>query len=323
MPPSPTIYPPIQDPFSNPSSRNSLNPSRQSMRSTASYRDSIGPGEPDDSPNSHVETGFSSGDLYATSANDTHERAETDGDMGDFSRLQGDAGQGENNTRRISSHLVGGTGGNESDAMLQPPSLQPHPLAVPFQDNPEELPRSTSSISHPYSRYSSQAGASNQDLSSDDGDSQRGFNRNAMGGRRGSTLAYGDVYDDKDTPANYPTSKKSFWTRQSAKSKKFIIFGAVIAAVVVAIVAGTSISLTSKKSAAKQESSSNITGYSPETATSALSDRPAPTGVPTAKNGTIDWKVAATGGDKSTVYMADGTSFIYNNSFGEYSIITS
>lgn len=193
-------------------------------------------------------------------------------------------------------------------------------------------------------------GASSMNMSEiGDAESQRGIYSPGRGARTQSGLQYG--YQDKDeddelagggevvggklkrrsggalggaAPISRGTSGRraaasaggrkgradggSFWTR----NKRLLIIAGIIALIVIAVAVAVPIATTSKKSnkagSANDNQSSTPTSEATATATSAK-------GVPTGTTG-ADWKTAAVGGDGSLIYVEDGSTFVYNNTFG-------
>lgn len=190
---------------------------------------------------------------------------------------------------------------------------------------PERVPESRSMGSFgldndPYARYgdndmSGQGSLAN--LSEADAHSQMGLHP-----RGGSGLAYGGSYADKDELDEAPIGAKrnlrrggaapgggGFWSRLSSRAKRFLIIGLIVALIVIAVAVAVPAAIVSRNNSNKNEASND--GKSVVAS--------APSGVPTGGND-VDWRTAATGGDGSTVYTEDGSSFIYNNTFGMLSI---
>lgn len=176
----------------------------------------------------------------------------------------------------------------------------------------------------PYARYGEEGGASGMgsmaNLSEVDGQSQMGLHAR---GRSASGLG---GYEDKDGEQSPPASTRlrrggaaaggggeGFWSRLSSRAKKFVILGAILAVVIIAIAVAVPAAIVTKNNNKNNAADSNGGSSTRSVVESA------PSGVPTGGSNT-DWKTAAVGGDGSTVYMEDGTSFIYNNSFGGLSL---
>ncbi|GAA5822611.1 hypothetical protein JCM3770_000618, partial [Rhodotorula araucariae] len=98
---------------------------------------------------------------------------------------------------------------------------------------------------------------------------------------------------------------RGWWSRQSARSKKWLIAALVLALLVVAAAIAIPIGVIKGR------------GMSEEARRKADNDGTAK-GIPTEVNPVPDWKTAAYGGNGSIVYLDDGSSFRYNNSFGGY-----
>ena len=176
----------------------------------------------------------------------------------------------------------------------------------------------------PYARYgdndhSGQGSMAN--LSEMDGQSQLGLHP-----RGGSGLAYGGNYADKDELDEAPIGAHrhlrrggaapgggGFWSRLSSRAKRFLIIGLIVALLIIAIAVAVPAAIVSKNNSNK--SKADVTGSSKSSVVAS-----APSGVPTGGSN-IDWRTAATGGDGSTVYTEDGSSFVYNNTFGELSSV--
>ena len=103
-----------------------------------------------------------------------------------------------------------------------------------------------------------------------------------------------------------------FWAGLSTRAKRFVLIALVAILLVIAIAVAVPVALTQSKS------SSNKAAAADGTTSFATGTTSAPQGIPTGATG-ADWKVAAVGGDGSIVYTEDGSSFVYNNSFGKSS----
>ncbi|KAL8279683.1 hypothetical protein RQP46_007996 [Phenoliferia psychrophenolica] len=205
-----------------------------------------------------------------------------------------------------------------------------YPIGSP---NSEQLERGGSGFGHHtgYDRYADNnmsGQASTMSLSIDDGDSQRQLYGATRGGprRTASNLQYGDGPDDEEhldddksrgndaaarraamagsTSNGRRGTKSGFWAGLSPRAKRFVIIAAVGVALVIAIAVAVPVALGSNN-----KHSTKVASGTGSTTTSA------PKGVPTGTSG-ADWKTAAVGGDGSVVYTEDGSSFVYNNSFG-------
>ncbi|KAL8277511.1 hypothetical protein RQP46_010066 [Phenoliferia psychrophenolica] len=115
--------------------------------------------------------------------------------------------------------------------------------------------------------------------------------------------------DEKDAEKNAAVAKSGRWERTSSKGKKWLVCGLLAVVIVVAVATAVPISLSKQKHAPVFAAATTQAG--PTTTMSA------PIGVPTGGSNGTDWRTAATGGDGSVVYAAEG-SFIYNNTFGGF-----
>ena len=335
-------YPPTPDPFSAPSTRRNPSQTQPSDGDSHAHSDLSSPPPNDDasfaSANSRNYFG-SSADHYAPDPDPT-QHADVSGEL--YTRVPSTSDQIRIDSRGINNPAAGR---KSSEVLLTPPTSDNHPLFTPPLSNDGfvpvgQEPRSTDrngSSAHfdPYSRYSSanfSTVTSNADYSDDD--SQRVLHRNDGSngsGRRGSNLAAYDSamdYQVKDERSGIisggeklrkrPPPVGNFWTRQSPRAKKFLIFLLVLAIIIIAVVAGTVSSMV-RRNAGSRSNAANENEGTPTTApvqpdTGVVPDAPS---VPTGRNTTINWRTAASGGNGSTVYTADGSSFIYNSTFGQ------
>jgi len=99
-----------------------------------------------------------------------------------------------------------------------------------------------------------------------------------------------------------------WWSRKSSRAKKLILFGLLAAIIVIAVAVAVPAAVMNngkdKSNAVSEANDGTQEGI--------------PTGA-TAEN--IDWRTAAYGGNGSTVYMENGESFMYNNSYGESTLL--
>lgn len=199
-------------------------------------------------------------------------------------------------------------------------------------------------LGDPYANY--QEGnfsnrGSTMNLSIDDGDSQRQLyggntSRLTMGDRRASNLAYGGTSEEEKldgadvggagigtgrTASSSRAAKLArtpgtggFWRNLSSRGRKFLILSLLLLVIVIAAAGGTVGAILGKHS---NTSKVNSTGADNIPSTTVAAPKNVPTGGSTVGGGKPDWRTAAVGGDGSTVYMMDGGSFIYNNTFGE------
>lgn len=166
----------------------------------------------------------------------------------------------------------------------------------------------------PYARYgdndhSGQGSMAN--LSEMDGQSQLGLHT-----RGGSGLAYADKDELDEAPIGAHRNLRrggaapgggGFWSRLSSRAKRFVIIGLLVLLLIIAVAVAVPTAIVTKNNNSKNEAVAESGGSSVVAS--------APSGVPTGGTNT-DWRTAATGGDGSTVYTEDGSSFIYNNTFG-------
>lgn len=188
----------------------------------------------------------------------------------------------------------------------------------------------------PYGRYdnheSSLAGHDSVANLSMDGQSRMGLHS-----RQGSNLGYGysdkNEYDDGSSARRAGAlgagagavggtpGKGGFWSRLSSRAKKFIIIGLVLALLLIAAAVAIPVAITQVNDNKKSELAADGGASSSRRTSTSHSVVSAPSGVPTGTTGSTDWRTAPWGGDGSTIYMEDGTSFQYNNTFGTLIII--
>ncbi|GAA6035435.1 hypothetical protein JCM8097_000253 [Rhodosporidiobolus ruineniae] len=96
-----------------------------------------------------------------------------------------------------------------------------------------------------------------------------------------------------------------WWSSKSSRSKKlWALLFALIAILIVAIAVAVPVGITQSRKSAEEKRKESNDGTEK--------------GIPTAANPVADWHGAPYGGNGSTVYLEDGSSFVYNNSFGGY-----
>ncbi|GAA6012764.1 hypothetical protein JCM11491_002554 [Sporobolomyces phaffii] len=96
----------------------------------------------------------------------------------------------------------------------------------------------------------------------------------------------------------------SWWSRQSSRAKKLLLFGILAAIIIIAVAVAVPAAVVS----GGKKKNNNV-----------ASNDGTQEGIPTgATDSKVDWKTAAYGGNGSTVYMENGDSFMYNNTFGGY-----
>lgn len=338
-------YPPTPDPFSAPSTRRNPTTSQPSDAGSHAHSDlSSPPFEEDASANSRNYFG-SSVDHYAPDPDHT-QHADVSGEL--YARVPSTPEQISTENQGMSNST---TGRKSTEVLLTPPTSDNHPLFtppllndgfVPVGTEPRATDRNGSSAQFdPYSRYSSanfSTVTSTGEFSDDD--SQRVLHRmdgsNGTGGRRGSNLAYDSAmdYQVKDERSGIigggggeklrkrPAAGGSFWSRQTPRAKKILILLLVIAIIIIAVVAGTVSSMVRRNAGSRSNVAFDDGGTQPtapvEPDSGVVPDAPT---VPTGNNATINWRTASTGGNGSTVYTADGSSFIYNSTFGQSSLL--
>lgn len=88
--------------------------------------------------------------------------------------------------------------------------------------------------------------------------------------------------------------------------KKIILFGLLAAIIIIAVAVAVPAAVVSKNKG--DNKNNNVSSANDGTEK----------GIPTSStDSNVDWRTAAYGGNGSTVYMENGESFIYNNTFGE------
>ncbi|KAK4704592.1 glucan 1,3-beta-glucosidase, partial [Phenoliferia sp. Uapishka_3] len=214
----------------------------------------------------------------------------------------------------------------EAAPMLSPPPGSP---GIP-SNRASNSPSSLGSYPDPYQMYSAGSEQSSFNFSlGGDGDSsrpmnaRRGSNLPDLGsgeGRRSGLGQYAsgggaDEFAEKDEESGRGLAGRkegNFYTRMSSRGRRILFAGIIIAIIVIAVAAAVPSALSNKsnksvKAAAATGSSSSSSGTGTATSSAA-----------TATSTGFDWKTAATGGDGSTVFTEDGSSFVYNNTFGGF-----
>lgn len=110
-----------------------------------------------------------------------------------------------------------------------------------------------------------------------------------------------------------------WWHSKSGKVKGLLIAALVAALVILAIVIAVPVAVESRKSdavSANQEDKSD--GSADSIQTGDVNSDGVPDALPTGNDPEVDWRTSAWGGNGSTVYADDGSTFIYNNTFGGY-----
>lgn len=204
---------------------------------------------------------------------------------------------------------------------------------APFYSGEDQYPvRHDTSVgsygreSDPYGQYGDLAASANPSLANltdFDQSSRMDLNSYGQSSSHMNIAGYSDKYAPEDSPRVGVTAgpralrkggaapgSEGFWARLSSRAKRFVIFGALAVLAIIVIAVAIPAALVSRNNDNKSEAVANQDGER-STLVNAV-----PSGVPTGGSN-VDWRTASTGGDGSTVYMEDGTSFIYNNSFGE------
>ncbi|KAM0747725.1 glycoside hydrolase [Meredithblackwellia eburnea MCA 4105] len=104
-----------------------------------------------------------------------------------------------------------------------------------------------------------------------------------------------------------------FFSRLSSRARKWLIVAIVLAIVLVAVIVAVPVAITQSNNKS-QNAKAATTGASSSGKGSSSGSGSSAGAQPTSS----DPRQAYTGGDGSTVYASDGTSFIYNNSFGGF-----
>ncbi|GAA5941415.1 glycoside hydrolase family 5 protein [Sporobolomyces koalae] len=96
-----------------------------------------------------------------------------------------------------------------------------------------------------------------------------------------------------------------WWSRKSSRAKKLILLAVLAAIIVIAIAVAVPAAVASNKNKKNNNVSQSNDGTE--------------AGIPTSStDSNVDWRTAPYGGNGSTVYMANGESFVYNNTFGGF-----
>ena len=196
--------------------------------------------------------------------------------------------------------------------------LPNHPLSPNF--SPSSSP-ALGTLNDPFHRYSAMNASGTPSFANsdfNDGDSSRQLNPT----RPRSNLAYGS-YDDKDygetstagLVANRSRLRRSSKESESGLSrKKRIIIVVVLLAVIVAAAVGAAVAIVNRNSKSNVAESARPDSPPADDATATATDYAAS---PTATRRPNESRNLAVGRDGSTVYLDDGSSFIYNNTFGQ------
>ena len=222
--------------------------------------------------------------------------------------------------------------GAESTPMLRATSSGsftelPHPLSPTFTPSHSPALDVHGAANDPFNRYSSMNQSETPSFANsdfNDGDSSRRL-------RPKSNLAYGSYdngsYDDKDY-AGLPGAglAASGWKlrrsghvgkeESSNRKKKILIAALVLLAIIIAAAVGTAVTLTNRNNKSNVASAVDP-GSPPSDDSTATATNSAAS--PTATRRPNESRNLAVGRDGSTVYLDDGTSFIYNNTFGSSS----
>ncbi|GAA6019690.1 hypothetical protein JCM10207_009229 [Rhodosporidiobolus poonsookiae] len=135
-------------------------------------------------------------------------------------------------------------------------------------------------------------------------------NLNAMAYRNVNQGGYGKEADEGQ---HVPTLRKrhapgaaggGWWASKSSKTKKLLVAGLIALVVIIAVAVAVPVAVVKSRDSDAEKAKEENDGTEK--------------GIPTAANPAADWSTAAYGGNGSMVYLEDGSSFIYNNSFGGY-----
>ncbi|BGP44003.1 hypothetical protein JCM10450v2_008219 [Rhodotorula kratochvilovae] len=164
---------------------------------------------------------------------------------------------------------------------------------------------------HSYSPEGSQANLTALAAGAGIGGAAAGYRGVPTAGRSESFMKeYGAGADSPDGLATLRKGGKGgagggWWSRQSSRGKKWLVAALVLLLLVVAAAIAIPIGVIKSRD------------NSDEARRKADNDG-TQKGIPTEVNPAPDWKTAAYGGNGSMVYLDDGSSFKYNNSFGGY-----
>ncbi|GAA5828566.1 hypothetical protein JCM11251_000853 [Rhodosporidiobolus azoricus] len=99
-----------------------------------------------------------------------------------------------------------------------------------------------------------------------------------------------------------------WWSRKSSRAKKLWIAALVLLLVIIAVAVAVPAAIVSSNNSKNKSSEEKARDENDGTQKD----------IPTGATPVTDWRTAAYGGNGSMVYMEDGSSFMYNNSFGGY-----
>lgn len=343
-------YPPTPDPLSAPSSRAgpATRVSHHSGNSTSSSSDhgSISPG-PFSSADAYAPVHSSSSAPSGHRSNDSEVMNPLGGGQRSASPLNG---RSESDAMLRPSSQLPGPRRLSSQPPLNPPPTFNEELgsyAQPRNASSSTFAPSFLGATDPYARYSTHSDAagsragSNMNLSIDDGDSQRqlysGATSQAMGGRRSSALGYGSYQDKEEDEeegaagiggfegkggsrrltrgGSRRAQKEGRWASMSSRAKKFLIAGLILVALLIAVAVAIPTAIL-KKSNLSAGASDNVGAASTSGQAGATPTSNGAGGSKATPPAVADPKTAATGRDGSVVFAADGSSFVYNNTFG-------
>lgn len=103
-----------------------------------------------------------------------------------------------------------------------------------------------------------------------------------------------------------------WWSRKSSRGKKLILFGLLAAVIIIAVAVAVPAAVVSNKNKTGGDGKNNNVNSANDGTQEGI-----PTGATDSK---VDWRTAPYGGNGSTVYMENGKSFQYNNTFGMFSL---
>ncbi|GAA5890506.1 hypothetical protein JCM6882_002943 [Rhodosporidiobolus microsporus] len=218
---------------------------------------------------------------------------------------------------------------DEDDELIRSPPPPPFADDYPGQRRSPSMNTFASEYSNPDAPYRLRGGATGSPAWG--GDSEMGHdgyspslgstanlnalaNRNAAGGAAGG-YGYGKEADGsaplstlrKRSVAPGGAAGGGWWSSKSSRAKKLwiaaLLLLVIIIAVAVAVPAAVVTSNKNKNNSAEEKAREANDGTDKE--------------IPTAAN-PVDWSTAAYGGNGSMIYLEDGSSFMYNNSFGGY-----
>lgn len=112
----------------------------------------------------------------------------------------------------------------------------------------------------------------------------------------------------------HPQAGAGWWGSKSRSARKWLTAALVALIVIIIVAVAVPVAVTQSHSS----STSNKAAAAASSSSTTTSIVTAPAGVPTGSTGSTDWSTAATGGHGSTVFLSNGSSFVYNNTFGGF-----